>query len=84
MKTLNLKSVPFNLSDDDICWVKQTLAAMGLRAKVGQLFCLLVAQEDVTDLLRQLETLDLKPGGFMCRPLPGAVVQKIHRQLQNR
>lgn len=36
---MNLKAKPFNLNDEDIAWVEQTLASMTLEEKIGQLFC---------------------------------------------
>lgn len=36
---INLKANPFFLSDEDIAWVKSTLAGMNLEEKIGQLFC---------------------------------------------
>ncbi len=35
-----LKLNPYFLNDDQIKWVKDTIAGMTLREKVGQLFCL--------------------------------------------
>lgn len=36
---MNLKGKPFNLKDEDIAWVENTLASMTLEEKIGQLFC---------------------------------------------
>ena len=36
---MNLKGKPFNLKDEDIAWVEETLASMTLEEKIGQLFC---------------------------------------------
>ena len=83
MPGINLRTKQFNLTNDDISWVEQTLATMDLRAKAGQLFCLVAPQEDLTELLQKLGTLDIKPGGFMSRPFAGTVVQKNYRHLQN-
>lgn len=83
MSNLNLKATPFNLTDADIAWVKTSLANMTQREKVGQLFCLLVASENVEAFINKLNALDMKPGGFMSRPFPGAVALKINRELQN-
>jgi beta-N-acetylhexosaminidase len=80
---LDLKAKPFSLSDDDIVWVERTLAGMDTVAKVGQLFCLVVTSEDLTQLKQTLAEAGIKPGGFMSRPFAGAVVQQIYRTLQD-
>ena len=35
---INLKAKPFNLSDEDIKWVKDTLGNLSLDEKIGQVF----------------------------------------------
>jgi beta-N-acetylhexosaminidase len=77
---LDLKNKPFDLSDADIQWVKETLAGMDLETKVGQLFCLISHTDDVDELKQILEAV--KPGGYLFRPFLGASIQKLHRYLQ--
>ncbi len=77
---IDLKSKPFNLTDDDIQWVKETLAGIDLRAKVGQLFCILGRTPDEDKLKEILQVI--KPGAMMFRPAPGGSIQKAHRFLQ--
>lgn len=36
---MNLKAKPFQLKEEDVQWVEQTLASMSLEEKIGQLFC---------------------------------------------
>ncbi len=79
---IDLKAKPFNLSNEDIRWVQETLAGMDTPTKVGQLFCLLVKDSDLTGLQTEIKNAGLKPGGFMARPFPGKVAQKMHRTLQ--
>jgi beta-N-acetylhexosaminidase len=79
---LDLKAQPFSLNDEDIAWVEQTLAGMDTLTKVGQLFCLVVISEDLTDLKQTLAEAGMKPGGFMSRPFAGKTVQQIYRTLQ--
>ncbi len=79
---IDFYSKPFNLADDDIAWVEATHRKMSLEDKVGQLFCLLVTDENEAELDRILETV--RPGGFMFRPRPAIEVQKFHRRLQER
>ena len=38
MPKVDLKAKPFNLSDEDIKWVKDTIAGMSDEEKIGQLF----------------------------------------------
>ena len=33
---VNLRAIPYNLNDEDIAWVEQTIAAMTENAKVGR------------------------------------------------
>ena len=38
MVKVDLKAKPYNLSDDDITWVKDTISGMSIEEKIGQLF----------------------------------------------
>ncbi|OAB39935.1 beta-hexosaminidase [Paenibacillus macquariensis subsp. defensor] len=77
---VNMAAKPFNLKEADIQWVHETLAAMDVREKVGQLFCPI----GMTDDRQQLKTLieAVKPGGMLFRPGPGENMQDVHRFLQ--
>ncbi|MFW5433494.1 glycoside hydrolase family 3 protein [Paenibacillus apiarius] len=77
---IDLKAKPFHLNDDDIQWVQDTLAAMDLETKVGQLFCPIGLSQDKDELKNMLDTH--KIGGIMYRPGEGAMVQETHRFLQ--
>lgn len=47
MPRVNLKAKPYNLSDEDIQWVKDTISNMSIEEKIGQLFiCLFFFGED--------------------------------------
>ena len=35
---INLKGKPFNLNDEDIKWVEETLKSLSLDEKIGQVF----------------------------------------------
>jgi beta-N-acetylhexosaminidase len=82
MKSIELKENPFYLSTADITWVEQTLAGMDLQAKVGQLFCLIALSPEPQELDKVFEVIE--PGGFMFRPMPGAIVQAAHRYMQEK
>ena len=62
-----IRKKPFYLNDEDVAWVKETLARMTLEDKAGQLFCLIVregTEEEISDTLKIM-----KPGGFMYRQM---------------
>lgn len=77
---VDLHAKPFHLDDNGIGWVKDTLAAMDLAAKVGQLFCPIGFTEDKEHLAKL--TQKMRVGGMMYRPGPGEKVQETHRYLQ--
>ncbi len=37
-RLVNLRAMPYNLDDEQVAWVEQTIAGMGEREKIGQLF----------------------------------------------
>ena len=76
-----LKARPFYLSDNDIRWVEETLAAMTREEKAGQVFCPMGFSDD-PGLLRHL-LCDIKVGGMMYRPGPAAYIQETHRKIQS-
>jgi beta-N-acetylhexosaminidase len=47
-----LRQAPFNLDEGGVAWVRDTLAAMSSREKVGQLFCHISMGRDPTELAR--------------------------------
>lgn len=63
---IRLDKKPFNLHEEDINWVVNTLANMTLEEKVGQLFCIAGSLEEEKDIKEFLEKY--KPGGMMYRP----------------
>ena len=78
---IDLKARPFYLSDNDIRWVEETLAAMTREEKAGQVFCPMGFSDD-PGLLRHL-LCDIKVGGMMYRPGPAAYIQETHRKIQS-
>lgn len=79
---IDLKGKPFYLSEEDIKWVNDTLSKMGLKEKVGQLFCPIGSSFDESEL-EKLVT-DIKPCGIMFRKSPGRELQQAHRFLQSK
>lgn len=45
-RIVNLKEKPYNLSDDQILWVENTIKSMSDEEKIGQLFFNLFSLED--------------------------------------
>lgn len=79
---INLKAKPFNLTDEDVRWVEETLAQMTVKEKIGQLFCPIAPGPDKKALQEVLDTL--QPGGMMFRALPGEEIQEAQRYLQQQ
>lgn len=61
-----LKKAPFNLDDENLKWVQETLNSLSVEEKAGQLFCICAA-EGTQEEVDQIFTV-LKPGGIMYRP----------------
>lgn len=79
---IDLKAKPFYLTDEDIAWVEETLGAMTLEQKVGQLFCLMAKQgtkEELDDIFHIME-----PGCVMYRPMPLEQTISCTRMIQTR
>lgn len=64
---IDLKAKPFFLNDQEIAWVKNTIAGMTLEEKVGQLFCANCKSPLDEELDYIFDTF--KPGACMYRPL---------------
>ena len=77
---VDLKAKPFYLTDEDLAWVKTTLAAMTDDEKIGQLFCLIAYSSD-EGFLSHLAR-NVKPGGLTCRVMPAQDVIGTVRVLQ--
>ncbi len=77
---VNLKNPPYNLSDSDIAWVKETIAGMTDEEKVGQLFFQLTASQDEEYLKELMEKYHL--GGCRYNGMPGEKVLAQNKILQ--
>jgi len=77
---VDLKKKPYNLSDSDIAWVKDTIASMSDEEKVGQLFWQLTASQDEEYLKELMEKYHL--GGCRYNGMPSAMVLRQNRTLQ--
>ena len=77
---VNLKAIPYNLSDADIAWVENTIASMSDEEKVGQLFWQLTAGNSEEYLQELMEKYHL--GGCRYNGMPGQMVLNQNRILQ--
>ena len=77
---VNLKAKPFNLDDEAVAWVENTLASMTLEEKIGQLFVPIGYSGD-PDYLQHV-MLYHHIGGIMYRCGEGREMQACHRWLQ--
>ena len=77
----NLKAKPYYLTDEDIKWVNDTIAAMTDEEKVGQLFFQLTAGMDEAYLKSLVEKYHL--GGCRYNNMPAAAVKMQNTILQS-
>lgn len=77
---LDLTAKPFLLNQEDIQWVRETIAAMSEEEKIGQLFVPIGFSSDPNYLQHQL--LRYHIGGIMYRPGEAKDMQACHRYLQ--
>lgn len=76
---IDLAKKPFNLTKEEIGWVEDTKKSMSIEEKIGQLF-FLVGIDPREEALR--ESLSIKPGGIMFRPMPKGEITAAHKFLQ--
>ena len=76
---MDLRKKPFYLTEEEIGWVEKTLARMGEREKVGQLFCVM-GNSFSEEELDQLVT-DYAIGAVLFRPLPADVLLDKFRRI---
>lgn len=79
---VDLSAAPFHLDDRGQSWVRDTLAGMDLRSKVGQLFhlALLMPDEQYVDAMFEIAP----PNGFMLRGMPLDGVVKFNSYVQSK
>ena len=77
---VNLRAIPYNLSEEDIQWVESTIASMTDEEKVGQLFWQLTASQEEGYLQELMEKYHL--GGCRYNAMPGQKVLDQNRILQ--
>ncbi|NQX28238.1 glycoside hydrolase family 3 protein [Microbacteriaceae bacterium VKM Ac-2854] len=78
---VDLRAAPFRLSDDDIAWVRGTIAGMTLEEKIGQLFINLNTSFEPEYLDRVVNEFHV--GGIRYRGADSASVQQHIRYAQS-
>lgn len=78
--SVNLKANPFYLNDEQIHWVKDTLASLTREEKIGQIFCNGISKPSA-EAIQEL-AVNKPLGGIMIRPMPGAAAQQFVAGLQ--
>ena len=63
---VNLKATPFNLSDEQVQWVEQTISEMTVDEKIGQLFVHLTGSTKEDDVREEVEQMHM--GGIRFNP----------------
>lgn len=76
---VDLTKKPFNLNEQDIAWVQETLEGLTLEEKVGQLFCTM-GMGDNDMLINMVKKYQL--GGLMYRPGPAQEIRAAHQAMQ--
>ena len=59
---INLKGKPFNLNDEDIKWVEETLKSLSLDEKIGQVFVDMLWNNSDEEIKERIEKYGM--GGF--------------------
>ena len=77
---VNLKAKPYNLADEDIKWVEDTIASLSDEEKVGQLFFQLTQSKEEDYIKNLIETYHL--GGLRYNPGAPTQLQDQNRYIQ--
>lgn len=79
MDLQKLRQKPFDLSDGQIAWVRDTLAGLTVQQKVGQLFCILGDANTPEGLDDLVDNYGI--GGVLFRPAPAQEVREKYARL---
>lgn len=80
MNKVDLKKIPYNLSDKEIEWVESTIKNMSLEEKIRQLFFVLTSSKD-ENYLKDLAS-SIKMGGARYNPMSALDTYKHNKVLQ--
>ncbi|MCD8321320.1 MAG: glycosyl hydrolase family 3 [Oscillospiraceae bacterium] len=81
MKLTNLREKPFYLTEGEIAWVSDTLSAMTVEEKAGQLFCVLGTAETPESLRDLVQNYGV--AGVLFRPGPQAEIREKYAGLDS-
>lgn len=73
---------PFFLNKEQVLWIEETVASFSLDEKIGQLFCLLIKDKPVDEMIKELRDLNFKPGAFMTDIFPAKTIRSNFSKLQ--
>ena len=77
---VDLKKKPYNLSDEQIQWVEDTIASMTIDEKIGQLFVNMVTDRSPQALKEVVDTYH--PGAIRYQNAPAEILYEQNRVLQ--
>jgi len=77
---VDLKARPFDLNEQQIAWVNNTLKSMSLKEKIGQLFLVIGLSDKDEDIIKLYD--DTFFGGIMYRPEPAERLKRKNERLQ--
>ncbi|MBC5995408.1 glycosyl hydrolase family 3 [Romboutsia ilealis] len=77
---IDLKAKPFNLSDEDIKWVEETLANLTLDEKIGQVFVDMLWNNTEDEVKERIAKYGM--GGFRYNNMPAADLYKQNKVIQ--
>lgn len=77
---VNLKATPFNLDDEGVKWVRDTIDSMTIEEKIGQLFFNMGSSRDEEYLKMTVNEYHI--GGIRYNPGPGEEIHEQNRILQ--
>ncbi|MCD8324410.1 MAG: glycosyl hydrolase family 3 [Clostridiales bacterium] len=76
---MNLTEKPFYLTEEQVCWVKETLASLDTKQKAGQLFCVMGQDYSAQELNSLVQ--DYCIGGILFRPAPAKDIRAWYEPL---
>ena len=77
---IDLKAKPFNLSDEDIKWVEETLANLTLDEKIGQVFVDMLWNNTEDEVKERIAKYGM--GGFRYNNMPATDLYKQNKLIQ--
>lgn len=79
---INLATKPYNLSEEQIAFVENTVSQLTTEEKIGQLFFVIGQDENMVNLDDFIDKY--KPGGMMYRPGPASDIKRQIKRIQSQ